>query len=238
MVETIFWHTLHPRYLGSSSKILDLGANYGHFAQRITARFGAKCVAIEPSPTPFASIPETGGITKMQVAVADRSGTMPFHVAEDSVASSLLRQVASHQGTIDVQVYSFQDLLAKLGWSHVDLLKCDIEGAEIAMLRATPDDVLSRVGQMTVEFHDFCGITPPAEVLSTIDRLRQIGFQSVRMSRVGHQDTWLINQRLLGISDGEMQFIRHVERNWKGLRRVVDRKVAELRGRRWPAAEA
>lgn len=235
MVETIHWHTLHPRYLGPESRILDLGANYGHFARKITARFGAKCVAVEPSPAPFAAIPAANGITKLQLAVSDRSGTMPFHVADDSVASSLLRKVASHRDTIEVKVCSFEDLLKTLDWPSLDLLKCDIEGAEIAMLAAASDEVLSRIGQMTVEFHDFCGITPPADIHRTIERLHRLGFQSVRMSRIGHQDTWLINQRLLGISNAEVTFIRHVERNWKGLNRVIARKKAAFTGRPNPA---
>jgi hypothetical protein len=45
------------------------------------------------------------------------------------------------------------------------------------------------------------------------------------MSRVGHQDTWLINGRLLDISISELLFIRYVVRNWMGLRRVVARQL-------------
>jgi hypothetical protein len=29
MIETIYDHTVHPRYLGAQSQVLDLGANYG-----------------------------------------------------------------------------------------------------------------------------------------------------------------------------------------------------------------
>lgn len=70
MIETIHDHTVHPRYLGVQSQVLDLGANYGLFAKAITARFGCRCIAVEPSPEPFAAIAETPLISKLQAAAA------------------------------------------------------------------------------------------------------------------------------------------------------------------------
>jgi FkbM family methyltransferase len=95
MIETIHWHTLHPRFLGMSSRVLDLGANYGQFTQAITRRFNCKCVAVEPSPEPFANIVETQLISKLHAAVTEKSGTMPFHITADSLASSLLQKTDS-----------------------------------------------------------------------------------------------------------------------------------------------
>lgn len=228
MIETIHWHTLHPRYLGPESAVIDLGANYGQFTRAITERFGCRCVAVEPAPEPYAAIPDSPRITKLQVAVSDKSGVMPLHVASESVASSLYRKENTHTETINVPVLSFPDLLGQLGWSRVDLLKIDIEGAEIGMLAACPDEVLGQVAQISVEFHDFCAITPPADVQRTLARLHGLGFFSVRMSRVGHQDTWLINRHLLDISTPQLLFIRHFVRNWMGLTRVVARRIKAM----------
>ena len=180
------------------------------------------------SPGPFAAIPAGAAISKLQAAVADKSGTMPFHVSSDSVASSLLHKAGSHTETIDVQVFSLADLLERLAWCRVDLLKIDIEGAEIGLLARTPDEVLERVAQISIEFHDFCGLTPLADVERTLVRLRRLGFFSVRMSRVGHQDTWLINRRMLDVSMSELLFIRHVVRNWMGFKRITARKIKAL----------
>src|SRR6266851_560719 len=126
MLETIHWHTLHPRYLGPHSKVLDLGANYGQFAKAVTERFRCHCVAVEPSPGPFTGMVSAPQISKLQVAVAARSGSMPFHIASETVASSLLSKSSSHLKTIEVSVLSLADLLDMLGWARVDLLKVDI----------------------------------------------------------------------------------------------------------------
>lgn len=229
MIETIHWHTLHPRYLSPTSTVLDLGANYGHFTRAVVKRFGCHCVAIEPSPEPFAAIPTSAQILKLQVGIAGRSGMMPFHIAESSLASSLARSAELNGTAIEIPVISIPELIEQLGWQKVDLIKMDIEGAEIEALAACPDELLKRVAQISVEFHDFCGITPASDVARTLRRLCGLGFFSVRMSRVGHQDTWLINRHLLNISTQELLYIRYLLRNWTGLKRVIARQFQVIR---------
>ena len=232
MIETIHWHTLHPRYLDTELIVLDLGANYGEFSRAITERFGCHCVAVEPSPEVFAAIPRTPQISKLQLAIASKSGTMPFHIANSSLASSLWPAAAGPIRTIEVQAISLPDLLSLIGCQRVDLIKIDIEGAEIDVLAACPDEVLKNIAQISVEFHDFCHITDLSDVKRTLQRLRRLGFFSVRMSRVGHQDTWLINRRLLHISDLELICARHLVRNWMGFQRVMGRQF-----KRWSALQ-
>ena len=119
MIETIHWHTLHPRYLDTESIVLDLGANYGEFSRAITERFGCHCVAVEPSPEVFAAIPRTPQISKLQLAIASKSGTMPFHIANSSLASSLWPAAAGPIRTIEVQAISLPDLLSLIGCQRV-----------------------------------------------------------------------------------------------------------------------
>src|SRR5581483_4686302 len=168
----------------------------------------------------------TPNISKLQVGVAGQTRTMPFHVAKASVASALTRS-AETKMTIEVKVLSLADLIERLAWPQVDLMKIDIEGAEIDMFAACDDELLGRIAQISVEFHDFCGITPAADVERALERFHSIGFSSIRMSRVGHQDTWLINRRLLNISTSELMYTRYVVRNWMGFRRVVEREFSK-----------
>jgi FkbM family methyltransferase len=223
MIESIQWHTLHPRYLNADSRVLDLGANYGLFTYAIVERFGCQCVAVEPSPLPFASIRTGPHVAKYQLAIGDSTGVVDFHVAEDSTTSSLTG--ASETDKISVPIQTLPSVIEKLGWDRVDLLKVDIEGAEIGMLAACPDDVLRRIAQISIEFHDFNGITAPKDVRKALDRLYRLGFRSVRMSRVGHQDTWVINRKLLGISSLEVFFTRWFVRNWFGAKRVLQKRL-------------
>ena len=173
MIKTIEWHTIHPRFL--SSRVLDLGANYGRFTRAITERFDCYCVAVEPAPGPFNAIAENPKVKKLRLAVAAKTGPIALHVASSSNASSLIRKSRSHVSTVTVEGTTLEALFKVLGWEKIDLLKADIEGAEIALFDSASDELLGRINQITVEFHDFCGITPASEVKRVLKRLRRLG---------------------------------------------------------------
>ena len=223
MIETIHWHTLHPRYLSSQSNVLDLGANTGQFSRAVVDRFGCKCIAVEPEPTVFSIIPANDQITRVQAAIASRSGRIPLYLTKKSDGHSILRNKPSVVEVIEVEAISLSDLLTRLGWHRVDLVKIDIEGAEIELLDTCPDEWLRRIAQLTIEFHDFNGVTPSADVWRVLERMKKLGFYSVRMSGWGHQDTWLINRSLLPISRIELLFSKYIIRNWRGAMRIISR---------------
>lgn len=89
-LETIHWHTICPQFLNSSSRVLDLGANYGLFAKAITDRFGCQCVAVEPSPVPFEAIETGPNISKIHAAAGATPGRMGFRVDEENTLASSL----------------------------------------------------------------------------------------------------------------------------------------------------
>ncbi len=222
-LETIHWHTLDAGFLDEQSRVLDLGANYGRFSKAIVERFGCKCVAVEPTPLLYQTMLADERITKVNLAIAPNNGTAEFHVSAQSTASSLVATSIDTTETISVVTRRLDALVSDLGWDFVDLIKCDIEGAEIDVIGSCSDEFLQSVGQFTIEFHDFCGITPAAIVQETVKRLEGLGFWVVRMSRVGHQDTWLINQSRCDISKLEYLRAKYITRNWFGLKRVFNR---------------
>jgi hypothetical protein len=89
---------------------------------------------------------------------------------------------------------NLEELIADLGLNSVDLLKCDIEGAEIDVLDACSDEFFKKIAQITVEFHDARGLTPRSEVKRIIRRLRGLRFFPVRMSGKSYLDTFFINR--------------------------------------------
>jgi hypothetical protein len=48
-IMTLQGHSFIPGYLSSKSTVVDLGANLGEFSGAIRARFGCRCIAVEPN---------------------------------------------------------------------------------------------------------------------------------------------------------------------------------------------
>ncbi len=229
-IDSVEWHTFHPRFLSSKSIILDLGANYGRFSQQMADRFGCKCYAVEPSPQVFSDLVQTDLIQKFQVAISRETGPLEFHVDSNELASSLLKGPNSKQVRgVTVRGVRLEDFVRELGLREVSLIKMDIEGAEIDVLDSCTDEFLSAVPQLSIEFHDFCGMVSGAEVRRVVQRLERLGFFYVRMSGVGNQDTVFINKKLCNISMLECLYIRYVSRNWKGFWRRVGRSIGRAR---------
>jgi FkbM family methyltransferase len=225
MLSSFAWHTLHPRFIGADTVVVDLGANEGRFSQVIVREFGSACHAVEPDPWILARIPANERIRKYCLAIGGTVGRVPFSIAESSLASRVVEHSGRGTETIEVEQTTLADFVRRFRIPRVDVLKVDIEGAEITAIDACGDDLLRAIGQITIEFHDFCGIVPPAEVKRVLGRLERLGFSCVRMSRVGHQDTWCVNRRRCRISDLEIAFIRLFVRYYWGAFRVLKRRL-------------
>lgn len=65
----------------------------------------------------------------------------------------------------------------------------DIEGAEVQLIANAASELLARVNQMVIEFHDFNGLITLGDVDSTVQRLRREGFFCMKFSRSNHD--WL-----------------------------------------------
>jgi FkbM family methyltransferase len=225
IVETIEWHTFHPRFINSDSVILDLGANLGRFSHSMIKRFGCRCYAVEASPDIYDRIEPNNLLHTFNFAVCNTNGIVRFNISENSEGSSIIYsngvRFIRH---IEIRGKHLEGFVNEIGLSRIDLLKFDIEGAEIKVIDSCSDDFFkNKVSQMTIEFHDFCDITKTQEIKRIFSRFNEIGFFSVRMSKNSYQDTFFLNQKLCYISPLECLWLRYFVRNWTGLMRILNR---------------
>jgi FkbM family methyltransferase len=122
-------HGLRPKI------IVDLGSNVGASIAYFRATYpDAEIIGMEPDPGAFerlsAMLEPISGVRVFPWAIADRTGHLSFHRAEQSWESALVPQGT---GTLEVETVTLPDLLARLQVDRVDLLKLDVEGAEWLM---------------------------------------------------------------------------------------------------------
>jgi FkbM family methyltransferase len=143
--------------------VLDIGAHVGYYARRCARLVGdeGRVVCFEPHPRTFKmltnNVSRYGNVLAAQVAVADQEGTAELydylmmsasgslhydealrdlqkaHTSDGDVAPRLARDLPVEKFT--VRTTPVDNLLAEQGIERVDVIKMDIEGAEIIALR-------------------------------------------------------------------------------------------------------
>ncbi len=226
-IETFLEHTFYTPPLGPESVVLDLGANRGGFSHHLIQRFGCRCFAVEASPEVFARIPGHPRLQADSFAVTETTGSVTFYVSDsDSESSGLTRlEGITYEREVNVVGRTLMEYVAEQRLGSLDLVKLDIEGAEIGVIDTLPDDFLKNVGQFTIEFHDFAGVYPAAEVERILARFRGLGFLVYRKARFRHYDVLLLNRARLGISLVEWLWIRYALHYGAGAWRVARRLI-------------
>ena len=120
--------------------ILDVGANIGLAALYFRARYpSAEIVAIEPDPETFAKLERNvAGDPRIRpvnaAAAAEPGEVLLFRPPGYSIASSL-RRSDDRGAYARVRAETLDRLCSELGLARIDLVKIDVEGAELEAFR-------------------------------------------------------------------------------------------------------
>ena len=169
------------RSLPDDALAVDCGASLGDVTAAL-ARRCARVVAFEPNPVAYELLERrfrrNRHVQVEQAAVGASAGTrrLYLHVDHDadpvgaSLGSSLYASKlnVSSGRWVDVDVIDLADFLGALD-ARVDLLKLDVEGAEVEILeRLLETGRLASIGRVVVEMHD--SVVP--EITERGERLR------------------------------------------------------------------
>jgi FkbM family methyltransferase len=140
------------------SVVFDVGANQGDYAAQCLELFpDARVFCFEPTPAVLEGLKKRyhseSRVRVVEAAVMDRDGAVTLNIRGDHVWSSILSNGDSGiapTATSQVQVKGMRldSFAAAESIQHVDLLKLDIQGAEMAALSGA--DALLRDGRISV----------------------------------------------------------------------------------------
>ncbi len=230
---------LHPdweilRRIGPVSEphfVIDVGAHHGWFFHCWRDWCpSAEVHAFEPTPASRARAAEfyggAPGIFVTQAAVGARRGTARLKVlADSSVSNSLLepdagrwREIAYSTGEvseIEVPVVTLDDYAAERGLGEVKLLKIDVQGFELEVLRGA-EALLPRVENVFVESAIeplYLGAARFTEVFDflTVRGFRLIGFRSWHRGNYALVEADLLFRRAERVGPVDMTFDRIYE---------------------------
>lgn len=187
LLDRISQHSILPGLVRRDSSVLDLGGNRGEFSSTAHDRYGWDVTPVEPTPA-LAEHLRNLGFNVIEAAVTGSVGRthFTFDTTKELTGSVLGMDIVGSQlddeearCVVDVATLSLQALL-DLQKKPVDLVKVDIEGAELDMFERSNDTTLLSVRQFTVEFHDYWYPSLKERTEITKRRLTGLGFWMMR----------------------------------------------------------
>lgn len=191
--EKIGDHTVICDFIDKAPVIFDCGANYGEFAKSVAELFSAKIYGFEPDPRLFDKLPTIKQTSFFNLAITASAGSLKLALGENQCSSAFYRE-DENQEVVDVLATTIDDMLARLNLPKINLLKLDIEGAELELLGELGDNALSRIDQITVEFHDFRRKEDLHQIRKIIKRMRSKGFTFLKFSTWTYGDCVFLNR--------------------------------------------
>lgn len=179
--------------------VLDLGSNNGEFAAEISEGRGCRVFGVEAEPTTFARLRDTRQVHFLNFAIASADMPITLHLSNNPEGNSINLNIADGemgwQGkSATVLGTTIPSLLRKLELQHVDLVKMDVEGAEVEAIDATSDEQVRLFDQLTVEFHDSFDARYAPAVKRVKGRLRALGFVCLQMSAPSNMDVLFVQR--------------------------------------------
>jgi len=207
-------HALLAGALPPSPIVLDLGANHGDFSRQMSEQFGATCRLVEANPDLSTKLMSEFEVDNF--AVAGERGTVHLNIAANDEGSSILQLPDASPydcikvGGVDVPACTLEDALERWGSAPIDIVKMDIEGAEVAVLDSTSESALRRISQIAVEFHSApeFGFGLTREVEEVLGRMQRMGFLWLDFSGGRRDNVLFLNRRSLGIGRLRALFLR------------------------------
>jgi FkbM family methyltransferase len=205
---SIFALVLEPRTatwfkVGAGDIVVDVGAHIGRYTL-MAARSATKVIALEPEPSNCSLLKaniELNGFSNvlvLPIALSNNRATQKFYLAaQGDTARSSLEQAWStkrgflrNQKTIEVESETLDGLMADLGLTTIDLLKIDVEGHELAVLKGA-SKALHRTRKLILEVSR--GNERDCESL-----FREAEFSLVALEESGETSNWfLLNEKFV-----------------------------------------
>jgi FkbM family methyltransferase len=170
--------SLIEQHVRPGMTVVEVGANIGYYALLETRLVGSggKVIAIEPVPRNVEGLRRNvrnNGRTNIEVhqlAIADRNGTLPMYLSARSNWHSLLPTPSAE--TCMVPVSTLDDFLFSAPPDSVDLIRMDVEGYEIEIIKGMQRVLSVYDPYLLIEIHpDVVGSQAIIDYLHTLENL-------------------------------------------------------------------
>ena len=170
--------------------VVDLGANIGLFAVRV-APWVRRVISVEPIEAnlrlaqrnvSLAALEHKVALRRYAVTPQPRDRIRLFLSQGNHGGHSISAEHAAQWGTAgyeDVPAITLAELFDREQIGRCALLKCDIEGAEFAIIDAAPEELLTRIDRIIMEVHLTAALWRERQFETIRSKLLDCGFAVV-----------------------------------------------------------
>ncbi len=221
-VDNICMHTFVSNLITDDSIVFDCGANQGEFSLAIHKKYNSKIYGFEPDPRLFPKLPKIEGCTFFQFAIAAKNGELKFNLGENQCSSLIYNEDNNSQSNCLVKCITIEKFCKENSIQKIDLLKLDIEGAELDVLKnLSPEFLQKKIVQITVEFHEFLDKTDIPKIRQIIGRLQENGYYYISFAMT-YGDILFLNKNFFASSLLEKARLNYHKCS-SGIKRIIKR---------------
>lgn len=224
-IERVCGHSFSKDLLGNPAVVLDCGANHGDFSKWVAENWNASVHGFEPDPRLFPELPSFPNVHFYPVAVSGTGSPVTLRLGDERCSTVCFSETPNQQ-TVVVQSIKLDQFCRENSITRIDLIKLDVEGAELEILTNLPEAFLRNIGQITVEFHDFIQKADEPRIRNVIFKMRKSGFFCIKFSHYDYSDVLCINTKIHSIVWCEILHI-YILKYFNGLLRLMRRKLSK-----------
>lgn len=169
---------------------VDVGANWGYFTLLAASLVGpgGRVLSLEPDPRLFAIIQDNitrsrlEQVTILQLAAASEPGNLALAGYREAGGNFGVSRIPAncdeHEDVFQVRSQSLDNLLELHSLSSIDLMKMDIEGAEVFAIAGLKESLVRRsVKRLLLELHPVELAEHDSSVSAVVELLLSAGYQ-------------------------------------------------------------
>ena len=195
-ISTIKAHSAIYDVLTDDSVVVDLGASEGVFSKQLKEKVNCVLHQVEANPELFKQLNKLDKTVSYNLAISNANSEATFYLSDNPSSSSLRHDKRiNFINEISIKCQSLKTFVDENNIHNIDLLKMDIEGAEIDVLMSIDEILIDRISQMTVEFHEKQFITENeiCRIKSVINKMRRYGMYCINFTKPRYTDVLFIN---------------------------------------------
>lgn len=193
-------HSFFANLLPRPATLVDMGAHRGEFFNALKSEHPvSRAVLVEADPSLAESLKLSFGddanVIHGAAVAANEQGRITFNRSVEPESSSIFSEWSAAYGIADqvkVPAVNLREVFKRLG-VQIDLLKMDVEGAEIGILESASASDLASCCQLTVEFHDKRPPFTRGDVDRVCRRMRAEGYVTVLANWPKVDDVLFVN---------------------------------------------